>query len=432
MRGGLRRVWPWLILVMGWVGVVWYAYPGFMAFDSNWQLLQARSGSLSDWHPPAMAELWRLTDAIVAGPFGMLVLQVTAFIAGTFLLLRRRLTPLVAASATVAITWFPPVGATLAVVWKDAQMMGYLVLGTALLLHEARRARIAGLVAMLLAALVRHNAFVHVGMLVVPLFVWSGELQGLRRYALSVGVWVAITLTAVFVNRALTDEQHHPWHSSLAMSDIAGTIRYSDATEPELREILSGVPLGSVDNIRDDATRAFSPVSGWFAVLNRGFMRQPSTEAERAAISHAWWTLVTSYPLAYLQQRKSAFGALLGLRKVVKQSFLVGMDPSLGVVIDDEPGPARSRVREWVLSLGTTWLVRPIVYLVLVLLCSAIAVWCRDRLVLALGVSAIISELSLFVMSPTPDFRYSIWLVVVAAVQLVYVSHMVRQRPRER
>jgi hypothetical protein len=428
MHAKLRTLVPYGILVVTWLGVIWYAYPGFLAFDSVWQLSEARSHVYSDWHPPAMAALWHYVDAVLPGPLGMLGIQVTCFIAGAYLVLCRMVRPLSAAIGTLALTWFPPVGATLAVVWKDAQMLGYLMLGAALILGERRSHRIVGLVVLLLAALVRHNAFLYVGALVIPLFVWSAELTRLRRYALATGITIAIIVTSSLVNRALTDKPMHPWHGSLAMFDIVGTMRFSDASEEELRAALVGVPMPNLDNLRENATRAYNPRKGVFTILHEDFIRQPKTEAERDAISHAWWTLVTSYPAAYLRHRRSAYSAVLGLRHKVPQAFWVGIDRTFRTDVSDDPGPARDQVREWVVEIGRSWLVRPIVYLVVVLLLFPLAVIRRDRLMIALGVSAIVSELSLFVIAPTADFRYSIWLVIVAFYLLVFAA--TRLRPR--
>jgi hypothetical protein len=63
-----------------------------------------------------------------------------------------------------------------------------------------------------------------------------------------------------------------------------------------------------------------------------------------------------------------------------------------------------------------------------VLLLFPLALIRRDRLMIALGVSAIVSELSLFVIAPTADFRYSIWLVIVAFYLLVFAAISLRAR----
>src|ERR1043166_9005219 len=127
--GRWLAAWPPLaILVIGWLGFLVYAYPGYMSFDSVWQLREARSGVFTSWHPPAMAMLWRITECVVAGPLGMLILQSVAFLAGAYLLLRRYMPPLAAAVVASLILWFPPVATTLAVIWKDSQMAGYVML----------------------------------------------------------------------------------------------------------------------------------------------------------------------------------------------------------------------------------------------------------------------------------------------------------------
>jgi len=54
----LRRIIvPAAILLAGCALFVVYAYPGYMSYDSAWQLREARSGWLTDWHPPLMAEI---------------------------------------------------------------------------------------------------------------------------------------------------------------------------------------------------------------------------------------------------------------------------------------------------------------------------------------------------------------------------------------
>ena len=47
--------------------------PGAMSHDSVVQLLQARTLKVNDYHPPLMALLWALTDKVVPGPSGMLL-----------------------------------------------------------------------------------------------------------------------------------------------------------------------------------------------------------------------------------------------------------------------------------------------------------------------------------------------------------------------
>ena len=55
-----------VILVAGWALFVIYAFPGYMSYDSVWQLVQARHlEPFNEWQPPMMALIWRGLDHVV-------------------------------------------------------------------------------------------------------------------------------------------------------------------------------------------------------------------------------------------------------------------------------------------------------------------------------------------------------------------------------
>src|SRR5262249_22318532 len=97
-RGDRMRS-PRAILIAGWLVFVAYAYPGFMVSESSDMLYDARIGNFTDWHSATMTQLWQLTSWWISGPFGMLVVQSTLFLAGAYHLLRRVLAPRAAAFA---------------------------------------------------------------------------------------------------------------------------------------------------------------------------------------------------------------------------------------------------------------------------------------------------------------------------------------------
>jgi len=412
------RAKPWLapvgVLVAGWLALMVYAYPGFMSFDSVLQLQEARSGVFSDWHPAVMAELWRWCDRIVDGPLLMLLIQTICFLAGLFMVLRRFLPNLAASIVTVAILLFPPVSTTMAVIWKDSQMIAMLVLGTALLLSRRRGARIAALVLFVIASALRHNAPTITFFLVVLLFQWSPEHTRLRRYALAVGVWVLVTITAQGINQGLTDRKTYPWHNSVALFDIVGTIRFAPYLEDsEIKDILAGVPLYATENLQAKAKDAYSPFDGHFQVDRAGYIGPPATAEQRAAVGRAWRTLVWRYPTAYLRHRYHAFRELLQLKHRNHQWVWAGFDDNSG---EDFSSDTQIKLREWALWFGKSWLMHPYFYFIL-LLC--LLPFCLNRGSLvprALALSGLTSELALFFLSPTPDFRYSIWLVCCALI----------------
>jgi hypothetical protein len=215
------------VLVVGGLSFVAYAYPGLMTFDSVDQLAEARSGFFTDAHPPAMAAVWRALDALVPGPFLMLLLQGITFLAGSYLVLRRALSPRAASVIAALVLLFPPVLSPMAFVWKDSLMAGCLLLGTALVLQPSRGWRVAGLACYALATAVKYNAFAATLPLVVLLFQWRAT-DGWRRYAIATAAWLGVSAAAAGANAALVDQSMHFWHSSLAVADIVGVIAHAD------------------------------------------------------------------------------------------------------------------------------------------------------------------------------------------------------------
>jgi hypothetical protein len=438
---------PRRILAIGWLGLVLYAYPGFMSYDSVLQLLQARDHVYTGGHPPMMGVLWGVCDALIAGPLLMLLLQVTCFVTGLYLVLSRALAPRPAAIATVAITWFPPVAAVLAVIWKDSQMAAYLMLGTGLLLSPGRRLRLAGLGALFLATSMRYNALAITLPIVALLFVWDDSASRLKRYGIALAAWLAITLGANALNGALTSGTGSLWHDSLALYDITGTLRYApDLSDEELRKHLAGtnvIPTSgfqalargtqSPDDLPPDRLNTFG--SGVYVpalwVTTNHLFRIPSEPSQHAAIARAWAAIVPTHLAAYLRYRWEVTKERLHLSGEVPSATYVWF----GDVINIEASMAKTehhavpsklqvQLHRGMLALGTSWLFRPWIYLVLLVIAAAVV---RTRLMLAIAIAGLANEAALFVLAPTIDYRYSVWLVVAAGVcTAVAVTRFVR------
>jgi len=411
------------ILAVGWLGFLLYAYPGYLSFDSIVQLREARSGVFTDWHPPAMAFLWRLVEHVIRGPFGMLTLQTTTFLVGGYLLLARYLKPLVAAIFAVVLFWLPPVSSTMAVIWKDSQMTGYLLLGLGLLLSERARTRYIGLALLLVATTMRHNGFTFTLPLIVIL--WRWPWQGAKRYAASLGLWLATTLVAFGINGALTEVKMHPWHGSIALHDIAGTLRYANANDDEIRADLVGVPMTATDHLYERLRATYVPAAGVFPLV--AFIPQPIDDTQRAAVQAAWKRVVSAYPGSYLKHRYKVFKHVLGVTDP-HGPIWVGTDTAGADLYEDRPSETQASMRDWMLQVvANSWSVRPFLYMIVIIALLYNVVKSRDRFLIALASSAIISEAVLFFVSPTPDFRYSLWLVPTAFI-LVITLFLTRAR----
>jgi hypothetical protein len=411
---------PRRILAAGWLGLAVYAFPGYLSADSILQLHEARTGAYTDWHPPIMAALWRVVEIACTGPFGMFAIQSACFIAGAYLLLRRSLPARGAAIAACALAWWPPIASALAVIWKDSQMVGLLLLGTALLIEARPRAAIA---LIWLAVAMRYNASIAALPIVVALLPRPAARSRWRQLAIAFALWLAVAASAWLANAALTTERTHPWLQSVALMDLAGTI--ADAPplgDDELRVALAGTPLRHDDAIQERARACSDPVWMWDAITGPHALFRHAEDSELDAIGRAWRDVVRAYPLAYLRYRLGVFEHVLSPPRSAYVWFtdVQAIETSRDLVGHDAaPGKLQAPLRDAMLWLGDTWLFQPWIYGVLALL--IVPLCRRDRLALVLLASAIISELALFAVAPTPDLRYSLWLVVIAPLVAIRV-----------
>lgn len=424
----MRALTPRAILAIGWLGFLAYAYPGYMSFDSVFQLREARAGYYIDGHPPFMAALWRVSEMFIAGPAGMLLVQSGAFLVGAYLILRMVMAPRAAAIAASLVTWFPPIAGVMAVIWKDSQMTGFLILGFGLIIQDRRRDRLLGLLALLAATLMRHNALVITGPLLAIAFVWNPAHGFVKRHAIAIAVWVVITLAAQVISGWLTDEEQHIWHTSIALCDMTATLRYTSATisDEELARETPGVEFW-LDHVqaRARAEDLSDDFVGHLWHLTYRLVALPDTEADRQAVSRAWKNIVLGHLDGYIKYRLEISRRLLGLGGEAQQSpvynwFTDIQDPffSASVIDHDASGShLQNLLRDDIHVLGVTPMFSVVVYAVLTLLLIPFAF--IDRRILALIASAVTSEGILFVIAPTSDWRYSYWMVVAVVFSTI-------------
>lgn len=422
-RFATRRV----ILAIGWLAFCVYAYPGYMSTDSVDQLLQARGAPLHDWYPPVMAILWRATDHVVAGPFPMLVIQSVAFLLGLDAILRRIIAPRTAAITASAILVFPAVITQMAVIWKDSQMAGFLIAGAACLLSSERRWRLAGLGLLVLATAQRYNAPAATLPLVLGLPGWRDEPLRWRRHVRALAAWIAITVLAFAANRALTERETHPWHNSLALLDIAGMVAHApvEVGDAELRDLLAGVPGVPRESIRQRVRAVYRPDVWWpLAHGDDRVFDPPDTEAARDAVAHAWRRLLSAYPGAYVAHRWSVWKWVVGLRHsrsagAVWDGFTAN-DAQIGMISHQAShAPLQARWIAALHGLEPTMVFHGWVYLAVALVLLPL---CRgNRIAFALLASGIAYELSLLLVAPSADYRYSHWMIICALAAAVLI-----------
>jgi len=432
----LKKTPPWAILALGWLVVIVYGYPGMMTMDSIQQLYEARQGVYTDLHPALMAHLWKVLDMIVAGPLLMLVIQTAAFQIGLYLVLRRVFSPRRAAIAACLVFLYPPVLAPMGVIWKDCFMAAFMLLGIAGLLAERRSMRLWGLAAFVVASAVRYNAPSATLPLIVILFVWSepaatwrGRIQ---RYAIATGAWLAVTVAALGIGFALTDKSMHPWHSTLALFDTAGTLAQLDETIPdeELRVLFAGTDMKVDTNIHAAIKKRFSPIDFEPLIHGDGSFwevsiagTEPTPEARRNAFARMFRETVSNHFGAYVVHRFKTMAPVLALNGPVYSAVMVHRYQYKEILQRELHLPADSFALQRWMERKATWvakktpLFRPWVYLVIALVLLAFTRGQRD--VFALLLSGMGLEAGLLLLAPTPDYRYSHWLVISTVLSII-------------
>ena len=427
---------PWVILGIAWAVLLVYAFPGEMTQDSFDHMREARSGIYSDAHPPIINVLWHVCDSIVAGPFGVLLVQTGLLLGGLYAILRRTFEPSRAAWWTLGVYLFPPVATVMAVIWKDCTMAGLLAVAIAGLLSERRSRRLLALVAITGAAAFRYNAFGATLPLVVLLFEWRPGMRWVKRYALSTTIWLATTIAAMGINGALTDKPMHYWNSSLAIYDIVGTYAYVDEDLPDaqLLEDLRGTELKVTHDIHANIRNVYTPRS-YYPILNdpkysmwdlpiNGYV--PAPEAQRDAIARAWWHTITTYPWAYTKHRLTTMAEVIDLGSTrslgiqVKREFQYpALAAEAGLASGVSPLQRKlTRAVQWLTRHTPFWV--PWIYLLISIVLVPLAF--RHRDVLAILLSGIVMELSLLPLVHSRDYRYSHWMVITTAVGTIILA----------
>jgi hypothetical protein len=424
---------PRSIVFAAWAITIAYAWPGYMSWDAGEQLFQARTANFNDWYPPVMSAYWKLLDWVVRGPLLMLLLQTSVLAWGLFALVRTRFDERSAAWIAAGLMLFPPILTPMSAVWKDAQMAAFLVAGVALALRPERAGRALGLILLFLAAAVRDNA----ALALPPLLLLVGGAWGVKR-RVAAGVCVAIVAGAALLNMALTRTREYPWYRSVAIADIAGTICHAGPmTDGEIAELLAGTSPRVTIGAQQRVCALYTP-RVWFALSQAGNRvwddsRDPDMLHPRRA---AWWRTASAHPLAYLEHRAAVMAEVLGLSdddvwEPVCHDFEANLPHRHSLHHDASPSWLQRTLGGAFDVLGRTIVYRAWAYALLALVFFGYALARRDRWLVAILGSGLLYEASYFFLAPSPDFRYSHWMILCTAIAgvTIFVERL-RQRLR--
>jgi len=389
-------------------------YPGFMSADSAGQLLEARQNIFSDGHPPLTAVVWRLLDAVVAGPFGMLLVQTAVFWTGLALLAERLSSPVALKAGFLLLIGFaPPIVSIAGAIWKDVLMAAFLVMAFGL----AGAGKTFWIFA-LLATMTRHNAVLAVAGAVLLHFWASGpSLAGLIRAAIAT---IALFVCALGINAALIQHKGYPTQM-IALFDVVGMAAVRGTT-PDL-------PACFVRETPIDAqrvARSYDPRSIFYLISpGSGFQYCFDPEAV-STLTRAWLGSTVANPTAYLTHRLKVSAHLLGIHDtpgnyiMTRSTYAPADHPGLESAVGQSP--LQASFERGVLAMKPYGVFRPWLYCLLGAAACAVALRRRLWWPFCIALSGLAYEAGLLVVAPSEDYRYSLWMIVSALIAVAWVA----------
>ena len=298
------------ILLGGFAVMLALTAPGQLTYDSVQQLASGRSGAYNSWHPPVMAWLLGVFDAMVPGTLVFLLFQTLLLLGALLVLLSLKPRSTSTVLVALAIVLTPQFLMFQGQIWKDilganAAIAGFTALA-AFAKTEHRRWLVAAALLLALAAGVRQNAVVLLPVAALAL-AWPR-----KRWLLGLGfLIVTVTLgmgTSLWLVARSDGGDGAAAQVRLGQAyDLAGAL----ARDPTL-------PLPSLtteDPSFEKVLRQKSPVL-YTPLRNDPFAADPAINHElsnvpEGAMGRAWKGLVINHPFLYLRLRMAAFGAVV-------------------------------------------------------------------------------------------------------------------------
>jgi len=400
------------LFILGFVLLAVLLYPGFISPDSKRQILEGRSGVYGDWHPPVVTFLWSIADRFfIAGTFGILLLHLSLFWWG----LCSFTTGLWSSKGRwlpFLICFYPPIFGIEGAIWKDLLMVGALAVALATMKKPPSKKWSAVFwAAIFVGTASRYNAWVAA----IPLiFIWAHRWKRWRRLGMTAAMSIVLLVTTVLANSLLADKKEQPWQS-LAIHDVFGV---AAATNQPLKPAwCSECPTYSAEKIGTHH-QAF----WWEGTLRKIKVRLPESKADLDALRSQWKEMVFSNPGGYLRHRSDTFFFMLAITmdpwgatyyQLPKRKHIfrqLNHNHQLNLV--------QTKIQSWLYEVRTSLFFRPWIYLLLALILLVVN-W-RWRLgrgeITALLLSGVGCELSLFIMAPSSDYRYSLWLIITTVI----------------
>lgn len=413
-------------------------YPGVFTPDSLEQFRQAQDGDFGDWHPPAMAALWRLFNTVHVGPELPFFFHLFLFWFGLWAVSR----------ALVRCGWrwgryLPLIGLApfvfnyLGVLWKDVALASAWTFAAGLVFR--RRACLEKLtpiehgavwLAFLYGALVRANSIFAAAPL--ALYLVSGDVFSRKIWpqlaALALIPAFILLSTAAINHSLLKAEAEHP-EDSLFLFDLVGISHNVGANV---------VPGPWTPAQAAQIPNCYAPDKWDHVGMGRCQFVTDTLEANHSwgarLMRDAWLRAILAHPFAYAEHRLAFTNQILRWR---------GPIPAHDAFMESEMTDVRWRHQSNMLFraydatcqfLANTPLFRPYFWLLLSL-CTLGASWSatdsqQRRFASGLSASAAIYILTYIPFGVASDFRYSYYSIVATLAAIAALTACQIRDPR--
>jgi hypothetical protein len=430
------------ILIAGWIGTLAISWPGHLSYDSIVQLHDGRAGFYHSWHPPVMAWLLGLGDAIVPGAGLFVAFDILLFFGALLSLLW--IGPRVSRAAIVValvLIVLPQVVLYQMIVWKDVLFANCAVAGFICLAQaEARwanpRARIVWLVlgfaALILATLTRQNGVIVLGAGALALGVIALRASGLKAMlsyggvALAVGAIAVTAVSFALATRSDGGEGPRAQLKLLRLYDLVGAV----AAQPSLPlDRLADDDPELEARIRTDGVRLYTPERN-DTLMGSPALQTALADAEPQWLSAQWNDLALHHLWLYLKVRAAAFDWVFFTPDIAAcRPVFVGIEGPAGEMGDLGLVPRKDgrdlAVSAYAKSFMGTPVFAHLSYAVMALLAFFLLLLRRspgDTAIAFMLLAAATFTASFFAISIACDYRYLYFLDLSALSAVFYLA----------
>jgi len=440
------------ILGLGLLACLGLNLPGQLSYDSVAQLHDGHFGIYNGWHPPVMAFLLGIADAVVPGTGLFVAFDAVLFFAGAALLLGIGSQPRWTAPAAAAVlVLMPQVLLFEGIVWKDvlfadSAIAGFASIAFAAAQWESRGLRFgwlsAGLVLLVLGALARQNGAIALAFGIAAIGVLAAT-KAKGRPARALASYATAALAAALVLNGAASValgMRTPGGSGtqaqlrlLAFYDLIGAIK--DRPDLKLKHLTQARP-DLVALMREDGVRLYTPERN-DTLAQSAELQSELADTQASVMLAQWKDLVIHHPMTYLKLRARVFDWVF-LTPRLDRCFPVYVGVSgLPAYMRDLHLTQRLRPQDsWLKAYATAFVGTPVYsHLTFALLAlGELALLLRRRSAADLAMafllaSALAFVASFFVIAIACDYRYLLFLDLSALVGGLYLA---AARPQNR